>query len=51
MFLLSAEEGRQHISAMEIECEQLRVQLQRQVDENKKAQEEIGYLREQVISR
>lgn len=42
-------EEKEKISAIELKCEQLHSQLQQQVDRNKKAQEEIEYLREQVI--
>lgn len=42
-------EEKEKISAIELKCEQLHSQLQQQVDRNRKAQEEIEYLREQVI--
>lgn len=43
-------EEKEKLSALERECEQLRGQLQEQIDGNKRAQEEIKYLREQVTS-
>ncbi|XP_076762705.1 uncharacterized protein LOC143430358 [Xylocopa sonorina] len=45
------EEENERISTLESECAQLRSQLHQQMDVNKKAQEEIEYLREQVILR
>ncbi|XP_043582893.1 heat shock factor 2-binding protein-like [Bombus pyrosoma] len=43
-------EEKEKISAIELKCEQLHSQLQQQVDRNKKAQEEIEYLREQILN-
>ncbi|XP_034177133.1 heat shock factor 2-binding protein [Osmia lignaria lignaria] len=44
------EEEKEKLSALERECEQLRGQLQQQIDGNKRAQEEIKYLREQILN-
>ena len=43
-------EEKEKISAIELKYEQLHSQLQQQVDRNKKAQEEIEYLREQILN-
>ncbi|XP_017877868.1 heat shock factor 2-binding protein-like [Ceratina calcarata] len=43
-------EEKERISALEFECSQLHGQLRQQVDANKKAQEEIQYLREQILN-
>lgn len=42
-------EEKKKISTLEQECERLRTELQQQIEGNKKAQEEIQYLKEQVI--
>ncbi|XP_012150159.1 heat shock factor 2-binding protein isoform X2 [Megachile rotundata] len=41
---------KEKVLSLERECEQLRVELQQQIDGNKKAQEEIKYLREQILN-
>ncbi|XP_076665833.1 heat shock factor 2-binding protein isoform X2 [Andrena cerasifolii] len=38
------------IFGLEFECEELRAQLQQQIEENKKAQREIEYLKEQTLN-
>ncbi|CAK9808445.1 Heat shock factor 2-binding protein [Anthophora plagiata] len=43
-------EEKERILALELECEKLRGQLQQQADGNKKAQEEIEYLRDQILN-
>ncbi|XP_053984563.1 heat shock factor 2-binding protein-like [Hylaeus volcanicus] len=43
-------EGTKKISGLEQECERLRTQLQQQIEGNKKAQDEIEYLREQILN-
>lgn len=48
-FCFIHKEERKKISVVELECEQLRAQLQRQIEANRKAQEEILYLKEQVM--
>ncbi|XP_076638719.1 heat shock factor 2-binding protein [Colletes latitarsis] len=44
------EEEKKKVSALEQECERLYIQLQQQIAEKTKAQEEIEYLRDQILN-
>ncbi|KAF3428319.1 hypothetical protein E2986_05343 [Frieseomelitta varia] len=43
-------EEKEKISALNMKCDQLQSQLQLQINRNKKAEEEIEYLREQILN-
>ncbi|XP_076234427.1 heat shock factor 2-binding protein [Calliopsis andreniformis] len=43
-------EEKKQIAILELECKQLRIQLQQQIEAYKKAQEEIQYLKEQTLN-